>query len=165
MNTAPPAPPGSAHFTTLVNKRNGGVEARPKKTGAPTKFTPRLVKQILRAVGKGVPTSHAARAAGVSFQTVLNFQKQHPKFADSMEKAISKGIVERLNIVERAMKSVDENVALRAAIWHLSHSPHSAQFFSENRRVEFSGELDAKTLVLVWPHQKLKPEVQVTTDE
>ena len=137
------------------------------KTGRPTKFKPELVRRILRSVGRGIPISHAARAAGISHQSLINYRRQNPRFEDAMATAISRGIEDRLRVVERATRSTDEAVRLRAATWWLSHSPHSAPFFSESSRVELSGELDGRVAVLVWPHKArdLNMETQTVINE
>lgn len=41
------------------------VEDKPKKRGKPSKFTPTLVKNILKSLDKGLPFNHACALAGI----------------------------------------------------------------------------------------------------
>ena len=106
------------------------------KTGRPTKFGPKLARRILRSVAMGVPATHVARAAGLSYQSLLNYQKLHPQFADAMAAAVSRGVEKRLEVVERATRSKDEAIRLRAACWFLEHTQPA--HFARNR-IELTG--------------------------
>ena len=106
------------------------------RIGRPTKFKPELAKRILRSVERGTPATHVARAAGLSYQSLLNYQRLHPHFADAMSRAISRGIEKRLEVIERATRSKDEGIRLRAACWFLEHTQPA--HFARNR-IELTG--------------------------
>ena len=114
--------------TPLVRPKNG-------KRGSPTKFNRRLANRLKRSVGLGVPRTHAARAAGVSYQSLLTYEKKYPAFADEMEQAASKGIEKRVEKIEEASAAGD----WRASAWLLEHCPGSAEHFSRSR-IELTGK-------------------------
>lgn len=120
-----------------------------KRTGRPSKFSPELCRRILRLIAKGVPALHACRACSISFQTFRNYQQAHPGFAEKCRNALSDGIRRRVEIIEKCCRSKDESVALRAATWWLSHTPGSAEHFSESRKLELSGELNGKAAIQI----------------
>jgi hypothetical protein len=107
------------------------------KIGRPSKFTPATVKRIVRSVARGVPLCHAANAAGVSYQTLCTHRSSYPKFADALTAAVSKAVEARLKVVERATRSKDESVRLRASCWYLEHV-HPESF--ARSRVELTGK-------------------------
>jgi len=125
--------------------------------GRPTKWCPQVAQAIVSAVEDGCPVTHAARAAGICFQSLCEYRRLYPEFDQQLKEAISRGIQSRIGIVKKAMSSPDLNIALRAATWALTHCPESAPFFAESRRVEIDGELDGRLLVLVWPHNTQNP--------
>jgi hypothetical protein len=84
-----------------------------------------------------MPLCHAARAAGVSFQSLSTYRSVHPEFAAQLEQAASKGIGKRLKVVEDALSSSDENVRLKSAFWFLEHA--APEFFAKNR-IELTAE-------------------------
>jgi hypothetical protein len=93
-------------------------------------------RRILRAVARGTPLVHAANAAGMTFQTLSTHRSKNPAFAAALAKAVAKGVEAKLKVVERATKSKDEAVRLRAACWYLEHvHPES---FARNR-IELTG--------------------------
>jgi hypothetical protein len=107
-------------------------------TGRPTKFTPSTVKRVLNCVRRGMPMRLASEAAAISPATLSNYRTKHPRFAEALRHAIARGVDSRLRVVERALKSQDESIRLRAATWMLEHSPETAPYFSRSR-VELSG--------------------------
>ncbi len=133
-----------------------------KKTGRKSKFNHEVVKTICDAISDGVPITHAATIAGVSFEWVCQHRRRSPEFDRQIREATSAAIQSRLAVVKRAMESADDSIALRAATWWLSHAPGAAEHFSESRRVELTGDGDlfagAQIAVLVWPHQQNQNE-------
>lgn len=140
-----------------------------KRTGRPSKYCSAVVRTITDAIFDGVPMLHACAVAGVSVEWVSQHRKRHPEFEKKIREAISMAIQSRLAIVKRASESADENTALRAATWWLTHTPGSAEFFSESRRVELTGDGDlfagAQVAVLVWPHQNQNPQNEILDAE
>ncbi len=107
-----------------------------KRTGRPSKLTPVTMKRVLRAVARGTPLVHAAAAGNMTFQTLSTHRGKNAAFADAIAKAVAKGVEAKLKVVERATKSKDEAVRLRAACWYLEHvHPES---FARNR-IELTG--------------------------
>lgn len=133
------------------------------KGGRKSGFTKSFRKRYLKAMRSGMPHQEAARLCGVSPTTALKYRHDYPDFAEQVETAIAEGNQARLDIVIEATKSEDENIRLRAACWLLTHCPSSSRYFSETSRIEMDGELDARALVLIWPHQQkdLKPESKI----
>lgn len=102
----------------------------------PSKMTPVAKRRILRAVSRGTPLVHAANAAGLTFQTLSSHRAKSPALAAALAQAVAKGVEAKLKVVERATKSKDEAVRLRAACWYLEHvHPES---FARNR-IELTG--------------------------
>jgi hypothetical protein len=131
--------------------------SKKRKVGRPSMFSSaRTRRVILKAVARGVPLVHAARLAGTCYRSLANYRNSHVEFERELQQSLSLAIQSRLAIVERAMKSKDENIALRAATWWLTHTPGAAEYFSESRRLEVTGKdgepLTARLLVLTWPH-------------
>jgi len=143
--------------TAPARRKNG-------KPGRKTKFTPELSRRILRLISKGIPVSHATRACGITFQSFRNFQQAYPDFEDKCRNALSAGIRRRVEIVEKCCRSQDEGLRLRAAQWWLTHIPGAAEYFSETRKIELSGELDGRVAVLVWPHHAPKDITNESND-
>jgi hypothetical protein len=96
---------------------------------------------------------HAANGAGVSYQSLLNYRRDHPDFEEAIARATAKGIEARLKVVHDALSSPDEAIRLRAACWYLEHT--APEHFARNR-VEVTGKdgapLEGRMLVLTWPH-------------
>ena len=107
-----------------------------RKHGRPSKMTTTARRQILRAVARGTPLVHAANAAGMTFQTFSTHRDKDPAFATEIAKAIAQGVEANLKIIERAKRSKDEGVRLRAACWFLEHT--QPQHFARNR-IELTG--------------------------
>jgi hypothetical protein len=125
-----------------------------KRTGRPSKYCTAVVQTITDAISDGVPMIHACAVAGVSVEWVSQHRKRYPEFEKKIREAISMAIQSRLAIVKRASESADENTALRAATWWLTHTPGSAEYFSESRRiqVEAVGQLEHSFVI---PQQTL----------
>ena len=112
------------------------LPARRKKPGRPSKFTRQTRERILRAVGKGMPLTHAASVANISLQSLITYRRDCPKFAAALEQAVAKGVEKNLEVIERATLSEDEGIRLSAAKWYLEHvHPES---FARNR-IEVTG--------------------------
>jgi hypothetical protein len=107
--------------------------------GARSKYTPELVKIVLDAIADGVPITHVATLAGISFPCLCDYRRRYPDFDLKVREAFSAAVQSRLLIVKKAMESADLNLSLRAATWWLTHVPGAAESFSESRRVELTG--------------------------
>jgi hypothetical protein len=110
----------------------------PNPGGRPRKFTAGVVKRILRCASRGVPFGHAVKACGLSYQSFLNYRRDHPRFEEALARAVSKGIDRRLRILEELMESGDPAIRVRIITWFLEHAPGAAEHYSRSR-VEVSG--------------------------
>ncbi|HEV2210214.1 MAG TPA: hypothetical protein VG167_15660 [Verrucomicrobiae bacterium] len=99
--------------------------------GRPTKFTPANIRRMLKCAKRGLPLTLVAQAAGISFQTLLNYRKANPRFEDALQRSIAKGTDERLKKIEEASAT-----DWRAASWLLEHT--MPQYFAKSR-LEISG--------------------------
>jgi len=143
---------------TLPAKRRG-------RNGRPSKFTPELVRRVIRCVRGGMPLTLAANASGICYLSLTEYRKRYPQFDIAMNEAIAAGIKKRLDVVLKATRSQDEAVRLRAACWWLTHVPPAAQHFSESSRLEVTGNgLHNQIAVLLWPHQQANEEIPDATD-
>jgi hypothetical protein len=150
----------------MENSNQGSVEQIKNQGGRPSKFTKEFSEKFLSFVRDGMPLTHAASACGVCYRSLTTYRNEHPEFSEAITEALSHGIQVRLDIVKKCTESSDQNVALRAATWWLTHVPGSAEHFSESRKVEVTGELDGRVLTIVWPHtQKQNTELPISTDE
>ncbi|HTV42913.1 MAG TPA: hypothetical protein VMF08_20280 [Candidatus Sulfotelmatobacter sp.] len=125
------------------------------KGGRPTKFTPELVKRILKCVERGMPLSLACEAAGIEFCTLQVYRKKHPGFAVRIKKAAAKGAEKRLAKIVAASNSGD----WRAAAWLLEHT--KPEFFARNR-LEITGADGsplAAAVAIYLPQKDVIPEV------
>lgn len=103
------------------------IESTRSTGGRPTKYTPRVVKTILRCVRRGLPLMLAAQAAGVSYATLLYWRNNNSKFAEALERAVARGADARLRGIEAAAKAGD----WRAQAWLLEHT--LPQHFAKSR--------------------------------
>ena len=87
------------------------------RKGRPTKRTPRLESSLLKSIEDGLPLSHAAAVAGISYETFCEWRRQFPDFSDAISKAVARGILFRLKVIKRAAARGD----VRAACWYLEH--------------------------------------------
>jgi len=73
-----------------------------RRRGRPTKFTPATVGKFCRAVADGLPYKSAAAAAGISHETVCQWQRQFPEFSDAVQLALAKAEVALVRLIRRA---------------------------------------------------------------
>lgn len=88
------------------------------KMARPTKMTAATVKKLYQAFAFGLSDAESALYAGVSKQTIYNYQKDHPEFLDRKEEL--KETVKmhaKINIARRVTKKKDIGVS----IWFLEH--------------------------------------------
>ena len=104
-----------------------------KRTGRPTKRTPKLELSLLKSIEDGLPLSHAAAVAGIAYETFCEWRRQFPEFDHSIQKAIARGVSTRLRIIRKAAESGD----IKAAQWWLEHVMPA--HFARNR-IEISHE-------------------------
>jgi len=68
-------------------------------------------------VADGLPFRFAAALGGISADTFYEWKKEFPEFSDAIQKALAKGIRERVKVINAAAKRGD----VRAAQWWLEH--------------------------------------------
>ena len=79
------------------------MKTNKRSRGRPTVRTPDVAERVLLAVSKGVPFTHAARLAGISYSAFCDWRNTDAEFRGRLEEAISSGVEERLaTIVESA---------------------------------------------------------------
>lgn len=107
--------------------------------GRPTVWTPEVEQTILDAVRVGCSYVIAARAAGISRETLHARLREDQAFSDRVEIARSKGVV---NVAHEAACTTD-NVRLKYAIHFLSVKDPDE--FALKNRLELSGKVDIGT--------------------
>lgn len=107
--------------------------ARPAQR--PTKYTPERVKSILSDLAAGIPKQHAAIRAGVSDQTLLNWEHKYPEFAAGIRKAEADAVARNVALIQRAA----QDGTWQAAAWWLERR-HPEEF---GRRDRLSIEYEA----------------------
>jgi hypothetical protein len=115
-----------------IKPRRSDAMLAPAEGGRPTKFTPQVLKRILRSARRGLPLSLIARAVGVSVQGLINFRKANERFEQSLQRSIARGADTRLKKIEEAANAKD----WRAAAWLLEHC--QPEHFAKNR-IEVTG--------------------------
>jgi hypothetical protein len=69
------------------------------------KYSPERVAVIVSAIETGCPAAHAARAAGISDTTFYDWKKEFPEFRDAIAQAESRGMLKRLEAIQKAADS------------------------------------------------------------
>lgn len=100
---------------------------RARKRGRPSKLTPELSKELSESISDGLPLTHAAALAGVSYETFCEWRRKFPDFRHSIELAISRGVASRLKTIRKASDAGD----LSASKWWLEHV--QPEHFGKNR--------------------------------
>jgi hypothetical protein len=138
-----------------------GPEPKPKNVvGRPSKRTPSKAQALCQALSIGMPQYAACLKAGISVSTFSQWRKTDPLFAEQTERAEIEGMHKYLEVIRDCLSSEDEAIRLRTATWALEH--RWPQFFARTR-LEITGAVEDKVVVLLWPHQQKKAEV--VTDE
>lgn len=83
--------------------------------GRKTKYTPDTVKRLTDAITLGATFGHACKYAGISEDTFARWRKQYADFAEAIEAAEGKGILQWLAKIEAAAN----NGSWQAAAWKL----------------------------------------------
>ena len=88
--------------------------------GQPTKYTPELRQRILEEVRTGMPLKHAVACAGITYQTLYNWEKEDPFFAQEIEIARLASVKERWEKIKQAAEDrVDKNGNVaKLGDWH-----------------------------------------------
>jgi hypothetical protein len=113
-----------------------------RRNGRPSKYTAPVIRRILKSVERGLPFAHVIAKCGCSYQSFLNYRRDHPRFEEALQRAVAKGIDKRLAVVEDCLSNSDPNVRLRSAIWYLEHCPGASEHFSSRTRVEAIAAID-----------------------
>jgi hypothetical protein len=118
-------------FTTTTEDVQMIDRLASRKGGRPRAVTPALRARLIELIARGLPFKHAARGAGISFQTMQNFRKANPDFEDELEQAVAAAIEKHLRTIETAAQTDP-----RYAAWMLEH--RWPEHFSKSR-IEISG--------------------------
>lgn len=95
--------------------------------GRPGKFTPKVLRRVLRHARRGLPLTLICKAIGVSTQGLINYRREHPRFEAALQRSIALGMDLRLRKIEQAAQKQD----WRAAAWMLEHL--MPELFAKNR--------------------------------
>ena len=102
--------------------------------------------------------THAVTACGLSYQAFLNYRKAYPKVDELLRRAVSRGINQRLAVVEECMRSSDLAIRLRSSIWWLEHAPGAAEHYSKTR-LEVTGSEGLPLSVSIYLPKKESSEM------
>jgi transposase len=103
-------------------------------TGRPTKRTPETVERIEQSLRKGMTRKASAAAAGISYQTLREWEKDFPDFAESLQSAEADSQHELLRRIWAAAEQPDR---WQAAAWMLER--RWPQDFARRQALEMSG--------------------------
>ena len=84
--------------------------------GAPTKYSPKVVKAICEAIELGCSDKEAAGVAGIHASTLCAWKKQYPDLLTRIESAEAKGVKKRLDTISQAAENNP-----KWAAWILEH--------------------------------------------
>lgn len=116
----------------------------------PTKLTPARQKAIMRAIEQGATYEHAAAAAGIHYDTLNEWRKANPEFAEALKAAEARGVLACLRRIEEAAKSGQ----WQAAAWILERRYPEEYGRRDRVNVHHEGEvqlqatIEARTAVL-----------------
>jgi len=136
----------------MMNSTTASPLTTPAKRGRPYKFDAKTRRRLVAVIAKGVPLTYAPGACGVSRSAFFEYRNTHPRFEESVQRAIGRAIEKKLNLILAAAENGDANCAK----WWLEKC--HAKYFSR-QSVELTGA-DGEPLpgtqvaVLVWPHQQ-----------
>jgi hypothetical protein len=130
-----------------------------QRGGRPSKLTAQVLRKILRGIGRGMPMTHAVTACGLTYQSFLNYRRSHPKVDEILKRAVSRGINQRLAVIEECMKSGDLAIRLRSSIWWLEHAPGAAEHYSKTR-LEVTGSDGLPMSVSIYLPKKEGSEIE-----
>jgi hypothetical protein len=106
--------------------------ATTKRKGRPYKFDAKTRRRLVSVIAKGVPLTYAPGACGVSRSAFFEYRASHPRFEESVQKAIARAIERNLDRILTAAKNGD----ISSAKWFLEKC--HAKFFSR-QALELSG--------------------------
>ena len=138
---------------TQSRRRVSVTPPRKRRRGQPTKWTPPLIRRLLRTIGRGVPFNHACRACGVSVSSFCEKRNSDPGLQAKVEGAVSRAVERRLRVIQNAADTGDWRAA---EAWLRLVLP--AEY--GRQRLELSGvdggPLAQIAVVLQWPHQQIQ---------
>jgi hypothetical protein len=140
--------------------RNGVSEAAeiklaPKrKTGRPSKRTPRMAKRIGAAIRRGLALTHACQVSGLAFSSFCSWRNDSAQFRKMVEDSIAERCEALLGIMEEAAKK-----DWRAAQALLQMSA-GAEHYNPKNRVEHQHLHFNAEKVLIYLPQKQKAHVE-----
>jgi hypothetical protein len=95
------------------------------------------MRLICDAIADGMAYKHAASLAGISHETLCQWQRQFPEFSEAMQAAVARGIHARLVLIRVAAEKGD----VKAACWYLEHV-HPEQFAKSRIEVAHQGSIE-----------------------
>jgi transposase len=118
---------------------------KPAKRGRPTKFTPDRIKTILGALREGNYRDTAAEGAGISYDTLRNWEKKgalekkgkYFEFFESIKRAEAEGELLHIRRINRA----GEEGNWQADAWKLERKYPAKWGRKDATKLELSGEV------------------------
>ncbi len=111
-----------------MSARNRTAKAKRRRaTGRPSKFTPKAAAQVLASIAAGLTRQGAANLVGVSRETLHDWARRFPDFADKLREADAKAELQH---------TVNLASAARQGKWGAS------AFWLERRRAQDYGRVD-----------------------
>lgn len=114
--------------------------------GYPSKFTPATLKKLREGFELGMPKKRAARLAGISHQTLANWEndpEKGPKIAELIEEAEATAEMRWLRIIEEAALADTKNWT--AAAWRLERKWPEEYGRRERTDMNHSGAVTVRT--------------------
>jgi hypothetical protein len=84
-----------------MSRKKSTPPTKPKR-GAPTKRNPEVIGRILKALKVGVTLEQAATYGGISYDTLNEWRKAFPDFAEACKKARATMEVDSLRVISAA---------------------------------------------------------------
>ena len=82
-----------------------------KRMGPPSKLTPELVGNLLKALAGGLTFEQAAVSVGVHRQTIIRWREQYPELAEQLDQAREQARQKALGHIKSAAESGDWKAA------------------------------------------------------
>lgn len=101
--------------------------------GRPTIMTPDIVNKLEQAFSMGCSDLEACLYAGISKQTLYNYQAKNPEFVDRKEQLKEQLVLKARTVIANALNNKDENTAK----WYLERKAKN----------EFSTKVENETTI------------------
>lgn len=111
--------------------------------GRPTIMTPDIVNKLEQAFSMGCSDIEACLYAGISKQTLYNYQAKNPEFVDRKEQLKEKLVLKARTVIVEALNRKDENTAK----WYLERKAKNEFSTKVENETTING---IETALVVW---------------